>query len=57
MAKNLTFDKTYNIKSEDLRSDIDKPTLEIMKAIKKVFDPNGVLNSGKCLFRKIKFLL
>jgi glycolate oxidase len=26
---------------------IDKPTLEIMKGIKKVFDPNGVLNPGK----------
>lgn len=26
---------------------IDKPTLEVMKGIKKVFDPNGVLNPGK----------
>lgn len=26
---------------------IDKPTLEIMKSIKKVFDPKGILNPGK----------
>jgi glycolate oxidase len=26
---------------------IDRPTLEIMKGIKRVFDPNGILNPGK----------
>ncbi|MDQ3749445.1 MAG: hypothetical protein M3367_10620 [Acidobacteriota bacterium] len=26
---------------------IDQPTLEVMKGIKRVFDPNGVLNPGK----------
>jgi D-lactate dehydrogenase len=26
---------------------IDAPTLEIMKGIKRVFDPNGILNPGK----------
>ena len=26
---------------------IDKPTLEVMKGIKRVFDPNGILNPGK----------
>ena len=26
---------------------IDRPTLEIMKGIKNVFDPNGILNPGK----------
>lgn len=26
---------------------LDKPTLEIMKGIKKLFDPNGILNPGK----------
>lgn len=26
---------------------IDAPTLEVMKSIKRVFDPNGILNPGK----------
>ncbi len=26
---------------------IDKTAMEIMKGIKKVFDPNGILNPGK----------
>lgn len=35
------------VKAPYLSYAIDKPTLEIMKAIKKAFDPNGILNPGK----------
>ncbi len=35
------------VKAPYLDYAIDKPTLEIMKSIKKVFDPNGILNPGK----------
>lgn len=35
------------VKAPYLDYALDKPTLEIMKGIKKVFDPNGILNPGK----------
>ncbi|MFN2500577.1 MAG: FAD-binding oxidoreductase [Pyrinomonadaceae bacterium] len=35
------------VKAPYLNYAIDQPTLEIMKGIKKVFDPNGILNPGK----------
>ena len=35
------------VKAPYLNDAIDRPTLEIMKGLKKVFDPNGILNPGK----------
>ncbi|MBS1797859.1 MAG: FAD-binding protein [Acidobacteria bacterium] len=35
------------VKAPYLDIAVDRPTLEVMKAIKKVFDPNGILNPGK----------
>ena len=35
------------VKAPYLDRAIDRPTLDVMKAIKKVFDPNGILNPGK----------
>lgn len=35
------------VKAPYLEYAIDRPTLEVMKGIKKVFDPNGILNPGK----------
>ncbi|MGB5015140.1 MAG: FAD-linked oxidase C-terminal domain-containing protein [Pyrinomonadaceae bacterium] len=35
------------VKSGYLGYALDQPTIEIMKGIKKVFDPNGILNPGK----------
>jgi FAD/FMN-containing dehydrogenase len=32
---------------------VDRPTLEIMKGIKRVFDPNGILNPGKMFVKRV----
>jgi len=35
------------VKAPYLEYAVDRPTLEVMKGIKKLFDPNGILNPGK----------
>ncbi len=35
------------VKKEDMLATVDKNIIELMRAIKKVFDPNNVLNPGK----------
>jgi glycolate oxidase len=35
------------VKAPYLEYAVDRPTLEVMKGIKNVFDPNGILNPGK----------
>ncbi len=35
------------VKAQYMDYAIDRPTLEVMKGIKRVFDPNGILNPGK----------
>jgi glycolate oxidase len=39
------------VKAPYLDYAVDRPTLEVMKGIKKLFDPNGILNPGKMFVR------
>jgi hypothetical protein len=45
------------MKSQFLALAIDKPTLEMVKAIKKVFGPKGILNSEKIFVRVLRIIL
>ncbi|MDH5715169.1 MAG: hypothetical protein OEZ30_06370, partial [Candidatus Aminicenantes bacterium] len=34
-------------KAPYLSMELDQPTINLMKSIKKIFDPNNILNPGK----------